>query len=226
MKVFKKIFLSIFIGIVIILISGYFWLRSTNPIYSGEINLSELDQKVEVVFDDFGVPHIYANNAHDAYMTLGYLQAQERLFQMEMIRRVTSGRLSELLGESMVETDKTMLTLSITDMAQRSADKFFENTDQPYKKETLAYLKGVNNFIDNGKLPIEFTLLDFEPEHFKPVDVYTAIGYMALSFTSALYQDPLATQILQNLGEEYLLDFNLDSISHNRHYESTDEISV
>ncbi|MAZ94026.1 MAG: hypothetical protein CMF58_06350 [Lentimicrobiaceae bacterium] len=225
MKVFKKIFLSIFIGIVIILISGYFWLRSTNPIYSGEINLSELDQKVEVVFDDFGVPHIYANNAHDAYMTLGYLQAQERLFQMEMIRRVTSGRLSELLGESMVETDKTMLTLSITDMAQRSADKFFENTDQPYKKETLAYLKGVNNFIDNGKLPIEFTLLDFKPEHFKPVDVYTAIGYMALSFTSALYQDPLATQILQNLGEEYLLDFNLDSISHNRHYESTDEIS-
>jgi len=79
MKVFKKIFLAIFILIVIILIAGYFRLRSTNPIYTGEIKLSGLDQKVEVVFDDFGVPHIYANNAHDAYMTLGYLQAHAKL---------------------------------------------------------------------------------------------------------------------------------------------------
>ena len=218
MKIIKWIFISLVILIILVLAAGYFWLRSTAPVYSGQLQLKGLNQNVEIVFDDYGVPHIYAQNAHDAYMAMGYVQAQERLFQMEMIRRVTSGRLSELLGEKFIDTDKTMLTLSIRNMAERSAEKHFNEIDAPYKKETLAYLKGVNSFIENGNLPIEFRLLNFKPEPFEPVDVYTAIGYMSLSFTSALSQEPLVTEILNKLGEEYLFDFDLDSISHQDNY--------
>jgi len=203
---------------VVIVSASYFWLRSTKPDYSGEINIPGLNNKVEVIFDEYGVPHIYAQNSHDAYMAFGWVHAQERLFQMEMIRRVTSGRLSELLGDKFIKTDKTMLTLGIREMAQKSTDIFFKETDEPYKKETLAYLAGINSFIENGSLPIEFTLLNFKPESFKPVDVYTAIGYMSLSFTSALSQEPIVTRILEQLGEEYLMDLDLDSISNSLHY--------
>lgn len=218
MKIIKRIFSILIIIIVVFAMASYFWLRSTKPDYLGIVTMQELENKVEVIFDDYGVPHIYAENSHDAYMALGYVQAQERLFQMEMIRRVTSGRLSELLGEKFINTDKTMLTLGIRDMAVLSADKFFNSTNEPYKEETLAYLAGINSFIENGTLPIEFTLLNFKPELFKPVDVYTAIGYMSLSFTSALSQEPIVTRILENLGEDYLLDLDLDSISNSLHY--------
>jgi len=231
MKILKKIFLTILILILVFIAVAYLWLRSTAPDYSGNITIDGLKNKVEVIFDDYGVPHIYAKNSHDAYMALGYVHAQERLFQMEMIRRVTSGRLSELLGEKFINTDKTMLTLGIRDMAIKSADKFFNDTNEPYKKETLAYLEGINNFIKNDNLPIEFKLLNFKPELFKPVDVYTAIGYMSLSFTSALSQEPMVTNILETLGNDYLIDFNLDSISIDKNKtigntKSLDEISM
>ncbi len=218
MKIVKRIFVALIIILILIGTVSYFWLRSTRPNYSGIVSLPDLNDEVEVIFDEYGVPHIYAQNSHDAYAALGWVHAQERLFQMEMIRRVTSGRLSELLGEKFLNTDKTMLTLSIREMAKKNADKFFKETNEPYKQETLAYLEGINSFIENGTLPIEFTLLNFKPEPFKPVDVYTAIGYMSLSFTSALSQEPIVTRILKNLGDDYLIDFGLDSISNIQHY--------
>lgn len=218
MKIIKRIFFTLIILIVVLVTVSYFWLRSTKPDYSGVANIPGLFNKVEVIFDEYGVPHIYAQNSHDAYMAFGWVHAQERLFQMEMIRRVTSGRLSELLGEKFIKTDKTMLILGIREMAEKSADKFFKEAKQTYKKETLAYLDGINSFIESGTLPIEFTLLDFKPEPFKPVDVYTAIGYMSLSFTSALSQEPIVTRILEKLGEDYLMDLDLDSISNSLHY--------
>ncbi len=134
MKVIKWILITLVAIIILALVTGYFWLRSTSPQYNGNIQIKGLEKKVEIIFDDYGVPHIYAHNAHDAYLALGYVQAQERLFQMEMIRRVTSGRLSELLGEKFLDTDKTMLTLSIRNMAERSAEKYFKEIDAPYKK--------------------------------------------------------------------------------------------
>jgi len=100
----------------------------------------------------------------------------------------------------------------------RSANKYFAEIDEPFKEETLAYLEGINSFIESGTLPIEFTLLGFKPDPFEPVDVYTAIGYMSLSFTSALSEEPIMTTILETLGEEYLIDFEVDSIANSRNY--------
>jgi hypothetical protein len=70
------------------------------------LKLKGLNQRVEVLFDDYGVPHIYGQNEEDVYFAFGYVHAQERLFQMEMMRRVSAGRLSEILGSSVIEVDK------------------------------------------------------------------------------------------------------------------------
>ncbi len=225
MKRFFKILAGLLVFLVIIIIVFWAWLKSTAPQYSGEVKLPGLQQPADIIYDHYGIPHIYAQNAHDAYFSLGYAHAQERLFQMEMIRRATSGRLSEILGKDLLPIDKKMLTLSIRKTAVENGRRVFANTDAAFKKQALAYLDGVNAFIDEGNLPIEFTLIGFEPEHFTPEDIYTAIGYMALSFTSALKLEPMTTYIYNKLGDKYLKDLLVDSLSNAQLYDSTTELA-
>ncbi len=224
MRIFKRILFSILLLLVIIIAAGYFWLKSTAPRYSGKLQINKLKDAVEVRFDEYGVPNIFAGNSTDAYLALGYLHAQERLFQMEMIRRVVSGRLSEILGPSFINTDKKMNSLLIRRMAQNSADEYFKNIDKAYKKEAMAYLDGINYFIENENLPIEFSLFGFKPDKFSAVDIYSTLGYMALSFTSAISQEPLITNIFRRYGDEYLKDFSLDSLSNAGLYSHKTEI--
>lgn len=218
MKTLTKFLIGFFTILLLLFVFSFFWLKATAPKYSGELELQGLTETVEIIYDDFGVPHIYAKNAEDAYFALGFAHAQERLFQMEMIKRATSGRLSEILGESLLPTDKIMLTLSIRRAAERSAKKAFEKTGSEYHKQSLAYLEGINSFIDQGNLPIEFTLIGFEPEHFTPEDIFTALGYMSLSFATAISIDPMMSNIYNKLGEKYLIDFSTDSLSNAKLY--------
>ena len=200
--------------IVLILAGTWMWIENTAPDYEGTLTLNGLQKEVEIDYDTYGVPHIYAANAHDAYFALGYAHAQERLFQMVMIRQATSGRLSEIFGKQFIGNDKLMRTLAIRRSAEKDAQKFFTNTDAPYKKQAMAYLEGINSFIKNGTLPVEFTLIGFKPDEFTPEDIYTSIGYMSLSFTAALSEDPLSDDIYQKPGNQYLTDFGLDSLSN------------
>jgi penicillin amidase len=214
MKKFKIISLSILLGIALLIAAGWMYLKSTAPSYQGEIELPGLKNKVKITYDNFGVPYIDAQSQNDAYYALGYAHAQERLFQMEMIRRLASGRLAQILGPDLLSVDKSMLALGIRDMGERSAAKFFSRTDEPFVKNTLSYLAGINAFIDQDNLPIEFTLLGFKPDHFIPADVYTTIGYMSLTFSRALTQDPLMTKLNNKLGNAYLVDLGIDSLSN------------
>lgn len=211
MKFLKRFIVALIILIIIMVGGIYFWLKSTTPKYSGNINIKGLHQPVQVTFDKFGVPHINAADSHDAYLALGYVHAQDRLFQMEMIRRVAKGTLSEILGKKLVPTDKKLRNLQFYKMANKSADLFFKTNDKQWQKDTRAYIEGVNAFVDKGNFPIEFTLMDFKPGHFTIQDVYATIGYMAFTFTSALTQDPVASKIKNKLSEKYLKLFNLDS---------------
>ncbi len=218
MKILKRVFLALLILIVVIVVVLYFWFRSTAPDYSGTKHLTGLKSETEIVYDDFGVPHVFAENARDAYFSLGYAHAQDRLFQMVMIRRLIQGRLSELLGSGLINTDKYMLTLSLYDAAEKSAEKFSKEGDKPVQERVSAYIDGVNSFIENGSLPIEFTLLDFKPEKFTVQDVFGTINYMSLTFTSAMTQDPLVYRIFKKYGNEYLKDLGVDSASMANHY--------
>ncbi len=216
MKIFKRILLALAIIIVVLAAAIYFWMRSTAPDYSGKVHLQGLKGKTTVVYDAYGVPHIYANNAGDAYFAFGYVQAQDRLFQMVMIRRLMQGRLAEILGKSFVKTDEYMRVLSLNKIAARSTRRFMQEADQPVKDEVEAYVHGINSFIKKGSLPIEFTLLGFKPEKFTVQDVFGIMNYVALTFTAALSEDPLMYRIYQRYGDAYLKDFGIDSatISH------------
>ncbi len=213
MKFIKRFIIALIILVVVVAGGVYFWLKSTAPDYSGSLNIKGLHQPVNVTFDEYGVSHINAADAHDAYLALGYIHAQDRLFQMEMIRRVAGGTLSEILGKALIPTDKKLRNLQLYKMANKSADLFFKTNDKQWQKDTRAYLEGVNTFVDKGNLPIEFTLIDFKPEHFTIQDVYATIGYMAFTFTSALTQDPAVSKVKNKLGEKYLKLFNLDSVA-------------
>ena len=91
-------------------------------------------------------------NNQDAFRVLGFILAQERLFQMEIVRRVSSGRLSEIFGSKTLETDKFFRMLGINKRAEDAANKFMLNTDELWKKSMLAYVDGINHFIETKNL--------------------------------------------------------------------------
>jgi penicillin amidase len=208
MKKFKKILKVLVALIVLILIAGFVFTRTLKPTYKGTKTLTSLTEPVNVYYDNYGIPHIYANNEEDAFRALGYAHAQDRLWQMELLRRIASGRISEVFGEDMIKTDKFFLALGIDEASKKTVAKLDGNS--PTVKLTKAYLDGINQFIDNGPTPIEYYLMGIDKSHFVLEDVYNSIGYMAFSFAMAHKTDPLLSNIQTKLGNEYLTDLEID----------------
>ncbi|WP_395050418.1 penicillin acylase family protein [Flavobacterium sp.] len=208
MKTLKK-FLLIILSLIVILsiaLVGYgFYLK---PTYEGEQKLKNIQKETTVYFDDFGVPHIYANSQKDAMTALGYVHAQDRLWQMELMRRIAPGRLSEMFGSKVLKTDKFFAGLGINENSEKAIAKLDKNS-QAYQL-TLAYIDGVNQYMEEGKTPIEFQILGIKKEKFTIKDVYNIFGYMSFSFAMAQKNDPLMTDIRGKLGANYLKDFGLD----------------
>ncbi len=201
-----KKFLAFLVSLIlIIVIAAYFFLQSTKPTYRGQLNLEGLKEKVEVKYDTYGIPHIYAQNEEDAYMALGYVHAQERLFQMEMIRRVATGTLSEILGADLLDVDKLFRTLGVKEKSKELA-KQFNATNSTHKLAAQAYYKGINDFIKNGPTPIEFTIIGIPKREFSIEDAYNAGGYMALGFAEGFKADPAISQLVEEHGQAYLED--------------------
>lgn len=211
MLMIKRILLALGTLALLLAVGIYIYIQHLKPTYSGELVLEGLTDKVEVYFDDYGIPHIYGQSEEDAYLALGYVHAQDRLFQMEVVRRIASGRLSEIFGKDLVKADKLFRTLGIHKYSEMVAEDFASSVDPKIKKNTDAYLAGVNKFIDGGPTPIEFSILGIEKSHFTIVDIHNAIGYLGFSFASAYKIEPLLSHIYQNLGADYLKAFDLGS---------------
>jgi penicillin G amidase len=199
---------KVLIGLLVLsmIVAGVFlYLRSSHsPNYDGKVSLQGLNNEVEVIFDPYGIPHIYASNAEDAYKALGYVHAQDRIFQMDIMRRAGTGSLAELLGEDLLEVDQFFRTLGLPKHAKWSTSLWEKEGDSDWKSATEAYVAGVNAFIENGNLPIEYTLLGSKPRTFTINDIHGVAGYMAFSFAMAVRTDPLVTTIARNWGPEYL----------------------
>ena len=204
----KKILIALFILLVIAGGYAFYKFKSFAPTYDGQLALAGLKQKVEIKYDTYGIPHIYAANQHDAYLALGYIHAKERLFQMELIRRVAKGRLSEIFGHDMLEVDKLFRTLGIAQKSEELANTFMQS-DRPHKQAALAYFKGINLFISQGKLPLEFAILGITPEPFSVEDAFNAAGYMSFGFAEGFKIDPILTRLAQQHGSQYLQDLAL-----------------
>ncbi|WP_127121449.1 penicillin acylase family protein [Chryseotalea sanaruensis] len=206
MKILKRFFFGLLIVLILIFAGVFTFLQVSKPTLNGELTLNGLHENVEVLYDDYGVPHIYANNEHDAYYALGYVHAQDRLFQMEMLRRAAGGRLSEVLGPDLIKVDKLFRTLGINKFASESAQQFLSSDTSAYQKGTVAYQKGINEFIKTGDTPIEFLIMGIPKTEFKPEDIYLAIGFMSFGFAEALQVDPVLEKIKNELGAAYLQD--------------------
>lgn len=207
MKTVKRIVVVLIIIPVALVAGFYFFSNGNKPQYSGNLSLKDLQMPVEIYFDGIGVPHIYAQNEEDAYLALGYVHAQDRLWQMELVRRIGAGRLSEIFGKDMIEADKLFLGLGIDEAAQESVAKI-DTTSKAFVL-TKAYLNGINQFMDFGKTPIEFRILGIEKEHYTPKDIYNVFGYMSFGFAQAHKTDLFLTQLQHKLGDAYLQDLDI-----------------
>jgi len=171
--------------IVVAAAGGYIWLRGSLPQMSGTIAIPGLTAPVEIVRDREGVPHIAAASEADAYRALGFVHAQDRLWQMELQRRLGAGRTSELVGAATLPMDKTLRTLGIYRVAQEN----YADLDPASRALLDAYAEGVNAFLATrdpltAPLPIEFQLLGVAPEPWRPADSLVWGKMMALSLSA------------------------------------------
>jgi penicillin amidase len=141
-------------------------------------------------------------------VSLGYVHAQDRLWQMELMRRIAPGKLSEIFGSVMLKNDKFFSGLGIQESSQKSIRKLDKNSEA--YKLTMAYIDGINQYIEEGKTPLEYQLLGIKKQKFTIADVYNIFGYMSFSFAMAQKTDPLLTDIRSKYGDNYLKDFGLD----------------
>lgn len=160
----------------------------TVPPLSGTLALPGLRKPVTIVRDRYAVPHITATTLADLYRGLGFTHAQDRLWQMELLRRAGLGRLSEIFGERTLDADVFLRTLDLAGHAERSFARF-----PAEEKELLAaYAEGVNAFLARPtglveqRLPPEFLVLGHEPEPWQPADSVTIIKMMALNLSANL----------------------------------------
>jgi len=207
MKWIKLVAIIFGLSIVLAGVGLYAYLHGLTPKPAGQIVLKGLNQEVEVFFDPYGIPHIYGQNEEDVYFALGYVHARDRLFQMEMMRRVPAGRLAEILGKDLLETDRFFRVLGLNRFAKKVADQTFKDPSEPYKKAALGYLAGVNQFILEGKKPIEFTLIGIPMAPFEPQDISLIGSLMAFGFAEGFTMDPITTKAYDKLGWEYLRDW-------------------
>lgn len=229
MKIIKKIVAILIVIVISLGIASWVYFNSLKPTYNGEIQLKNTTKDVAVYFDEIGVPHITAENQKDAYLALGYVHAQDRLWQMELIRRIAAGRLAEIFGEKLIRTDKLFSGLGIEEASEKTIQNLDKNSEA-YKMAT-AYLDGINQYIENGTTPIEYRLVGVKKEKYTLKDMYNVFGYMAFSFAIAHKTDPMLNEIKEKLGSTYfneligVEDKNLTLIPNEKNAEITGAFS-
>ena len=195
--------------VILAVMGGWFFWNGKKPNYNDTVRSEQLKAAVEVLYDDYGIPHIYAQNEKDLFFALGYAHAQDRLFQMEILRRLAAGRLSEVLGDATIKVDKLFRTLSFKQYAQYSIAKSYSDPTDSATIAAKAYLAGINHFVTTGKTPIEFDLIGIPKTPFTLEDVELVNAYMAFSFSEGLKAEPVTNLIQQKYGSKYLKDLVL-----------------
>ncbi|HYA79515.1 MAG TPA: penicillin acylase family protein, partial [Methylocystis sp.] len=169
------------------------------PSRDGARFLPSLVENVEVVFDDFAIPRISARGRDDAFAALGYVTAKDRLFQMDLMRRRASGRLAEILGEALIDSDKEQRILGLEKVASEIVARL-----PPAQRSTLvAYASGVNRAMQDSLVwPLEFYLLWYRPEAWRPEDSLLALLGMEELISNTMYQERTASVMHRALDGE------------------------
>jgi penicillin G amidase len=205
MRRLRKILYRLIVGIVVVAaVAGlgcYLYMHRSLPTEAGVVKVHGLRAAVSIVRDTDAIPHIYAQDLYDATFGLGYVHAQDRLWQMEFQRRIGQGRLSEFLGEDALSSDRFLRTIGI----YRAAQSAWEKSPTGTRQIINAYVSGINAFIadhSGSGLPPEFTLFDVTPAVWTGPDVIVWAKMLALQASVNYDAELLRTDILATLGPQ------------------------
>src|SRR5438552_9732090 len=198
----------------------YVYARRSLPVLDGTLVVPgaqssnpAITAPIDIVRDADAIPHVFATNKSDALFGLGYVHAQDRLWQMELQRRIGHGRLSEVLGAAALPQDRFLRTVGFG----RAAKSAWATTPDWAKQQINAYVAGVNAFIathHGSRLPPEFTLLRFEPEPWTGADVLVWVKMMAWDLSKNYSLELLRYDILRRSGARRLAEL-LPPYAHN-----------
>jgi penicillin G amidase len=210
-------YLLAFLIVVFTLIALYAYrtARSALPQLDGSIRISGLSAPVSVIRDEHGVPTIQAASLEDLFIAQGYVTAQDRLWQMDVMRRFAAGELAEVLGTDLIEHDREQRILGMRQAARKSVE-LASAQDRRYFE---AYAKGVNALIDSHphSLPIEFRILGYKPRPWAPEDSTLIAAHMVKDLNHYLYRHALEKEkILAKLGPGLTADLYVNSSWHDR----------
>ncbi|WP_328872009.1 penicillin acylase family protein [Streptomyces sp. NBC_00287] len=216
---------------------GAYWsistVRASFPQTKGSITLDGLSGPVDVKRDGYGIPQIYASSDEDLFMAQGFVQAQDRFYEMDVRRHMTSGRLSEMFGKSQVDNDEFLRTLGWDRIAQEEYDSKLSDATKKYLQ---AYAKGVNAYLEGKEgeeLSLEYAALgfanDYKPEEWTPVDSVSWLKAMAWDLRGnmedeidrALMTSRLGPQQIDDLYPQYPYDRNKAIVQEGQYDELT-----
>lgn len=191
--------------LVIVLTIASIYIHTSLPQLNGTVQSKGLGSSVKVIRDKNAVPHIYAHNSNDAYFGLGYVHAQDRLWQLEMNRRIGSGRLAEIFGEAALDKDKFLRTLGI----RPTASAIYQSLSDTERTRLEAYGAGINSFIENrqGSLPMEFLIIGVKPEPWTPEDSIAWQLMMAWDLSANWRQELLRLELSSHLSTQQIQEF-------------------
>ncbi|HYL68608.1 MAG TPA: penicillin acylase family protein [Candidatus Limnocylindria bacterium] len=209
-RIVRNVFAALFVLLGIALLAGWWIVRRSLPTLDGSVSVSGFRDGVIVDRDQLGRPWIRAKSAEDMVMAQGYVTAQDRLWQMDLLRRAAAGELAEIFGGVALEFDKENRTLGLRQAAERAA-----GDSNPEIHALLdAYVRGVNRYIEERqtKLPIEFILLGYKPRAWTPADTYLISLFMYKTLTSTWKSKLNRQWITERVGVERAWDmFVVDS---------------
>jgi penicillin amidase len=188
----------IVLAVLAVMFLSYRLLTKSFPQTSGTLQLTILENPVDVYRDDYGVPHIYAQNRSDLFKAVGFVTAQDRLWQMDLHRRTASGKLSEILGKDAIEYDRFLRMWGF----ERLADTFYPQLSPESRRVLDDYTAGVNAYIttNTDKLPVEFSLLRYKPAPWRPQDSVAFARLMAWKLSFSWHVDLVLHQIIEKVG--------------------------
>lgn len=193
----KKIIIIALILFILIFLTIFLYLKHTLPETEGTIRVEGIHHEVKIKRNQWGVPFIEAKHKEDIFFAIGFVHAQDRLFQMDLTRRLAAGRLAEIIGERALELDKFHKGLLI----EEANEKTIKRIKPHVKKLIQSYCRGVNAFIKSRTLPPEFLLLGYKPEEWQLKDILNVFKRMETILAgsgSELYN----LQLVQALGQE------------------------
>ena len=211
-----KKFIKLFVFSAFFILLGFFLFflinfYSSNPGIKGKISLKGITEEVKIIIDEWGVPHVFAQNEKDLFFACGYMHARERMWQMELTRRAGFGKLSEIFGKRTLERDRFMRNLGL----KEAAIKDFEKLSSKMRNLINSYSDGVNSWMSSRKFdwPPEFLLLRHRPQPWSPLDSLVIKEVMALLLCADYKSEAIRGKLVKKLGAQKALQILEEGIA-------------